>query len=344
MPHNTIPDDPSLSGEGLTARGLVNVVFGSVDGAVRTVAPSPGAQFLPSSDGAAVPRGGGTWMARDTTRPLELTFAGTKSGTYSQTYTASGFVASARAVRTARGVKDVVRGARGSLRFDSGVDRPLQLELARQESAGSTIAATLDTHASAQGSDTGGISADGTLTYAHEGAPTTVRILLNTVRREGGPATFSSGPLHVGRGVRLRVKPLGRDLRRVRLVLRDAQGRRSTRVLRSRSRARTHLTLSAPRISGRRLSIPLRLVGHHSQAVFGATLRLMRGGRLIANKAVALKTATGARKVAWRLPRRVEPGTYRLLTDVRAIGVGARGSTVAGSVSAHREARIHVGR
>jgi hypothetical protein len=206
------------------------------------------------------------------------------------------------------------------------------------------VAATLDTHASAGGSDTAGFSAGRALTYAHDGAPTTIRFSLTSVRRDGGPSTFASGPVAVGRGDRLSVKPLGRGLRRVRVAIRHAGGGTTRRVLRSRERPPGQLEIGPPKLSGHHLSLRFRLSRMRGRALVGATLRLMRGKRLLARKALSLKGSDGAAKIAWRLPRGVRPGRYRLLVDVRAVTVGSRGSTEGGSVSAHRSAAVEVGR
>lgn len=342
---SSFPEDPSLPGLGTLYSEIQSVVFDSKGGAVRTVKGSGDAEFLPTAEAAPgrVSAGGGTWATDDLSRPLGVVFQGRRDGRYSQAYTAPGFIATASDVKTARGVRDRVEGDGETLTFFSGADRPLELKLARDESATLSTTATLDTHASAEGADTAGIAADGALTYAHEGAPTTARFTLTTVRRNGGPATFVSGPVRVGRGDRLRVKPLGRNLGQVRLVVRGANGRNRTRLLRNRGRAQARLALGAPRISGHRLSLRLSLAGVHGRAILGATLRLMHGLHLVARKAVALRNVTGARRLTWKLPHRVKRGHYRLLADVRAIVTGAPGATSTASASARRRARIRVG-
>ncbi len=344
QPHDAVPADPSLPGESRLREFLATVTFGSAEGSVRTRAGSPGAEFLPTTDGAAAGDGAsGTWVTGARTRPLRVTFEGTGAGTYTQAYTAPGFTASAADVRTAEGVTDTVTGSRDSLSFASGRDRPLRIELARRTGAAASTAVALDTHASAEGADTAGIAADGALTYAHDGAPTAVGFSLTTVRRDGGPATFVSGPLHVGRGERLRATPLDRDLRRVRLSVRGADGRESSRVLRNRGRAHGRLAIGPPRLASRRLSMRVALSGLHGPAILGATLRLMRGGHLVARRAVALRGAHGAREIAWSLPRPIRSGNYRLLADIRAIATAARGGSVAQSASAHRAAKVTIG-
>jgi hypothetical protein len=283
-------------------------------------------------------------VTRDTKHPLTVSFEGLKHGTYTQAYTAPGFIAGASEVATAKGVRDTVEGGGDSLRIGSGEARPLSIELARESSPVRTTAATLETHASADGSDTAGFSDGGALTYAHDGAPTTLSFSLTSVRRNGGPSTFLSGPVAIGRGDRLSAKPLDRDLRRVRVTVRDAHGKTSTRVLRNRDGGAGHLKLGAPKLSGRRLSVRVGLSGVHGKAVAGIALRLVRGKRVVAHKALSLKSAGGIHRIVWKLPRSAKKGEYRLLTDVRAVTVGARGSTRTDSVSAHRATQVRVRR
>lgn len=344
FPQGMIPSDPSLPGLGDVTVG--SFVLSSFLGGVETTS-SANAEYLPAQGGSATaPGSSGTWVTRNSHRPLAVTVKGKKAGHYSQTYTAAGFIASANDVATDKGVRDTVRGANESLTLASGEDRPLQIELARQASsrAPATIAATLDTHASAGGSDTAGFSDARALTYAHDGAPTAIRFSLTSVRRNGGPSTFASGPVAVGRGDHLSVKPLDRDLSRVRVTIRHANGRTTRRVLRNRGRAPGHLKLGAPRISGHHLSLRFRLSGVHGRAIVGATLRLVRGKHVLAHKALSLKASNGARKLTWRLPRGAKRGRYRLLVDLRAITIASRGSTTTASVSAHRSATVKVGR
>jgi hypothetical protein len=349
VPPSAFPEDPSLPGlhtinEAL-ASSLSSMLFGSVDGSVKTASGSAGAELQPMlGGGPATPGDSGTWVMRDSRKPLDVTFEGTKAGHYTQAYTAPGFIAGASDMATAKGVRDTVRGVDDSLRIDSGESRPLEIELARESSQVRTTAATLDTHASADGSDTAGFSDGGALTYAHDGAPTTLSFSLTSVRRNGGPSTFLSGPVAIGRGDRLSARPMDRDLRRVRVTVRDAHGGTTTRVLGNRDRGAGRLKLGAPKLSGRRLSVRVRLSGVQGKAIAGAVLRLMRGKHVVAHKALSLKNAGGSHRIVWKLPRSAKKGAYRLLTDVRAVTVGARGSTATDSVSAHRATQVSLRR
>jgi hypothetical protein len=345
FPHLMIPSDPSLPGLGDVSLG--SPIFSAFIGSVSSTA-SANAEFLApeavsSSAGSA---DSGTWVAKDPHKPLDVTYHGLeKGGHYTQSYTAPGFIASANEVPTDKGVDDTVRGAGDSLTIASGESRPLQIEVAQQigSKAEETVAATLDTHASSGGSDTAGFSSGHELTYAHDGAPTALHFSLTSVRRDGGPSTFESGPVGVGRGDRLSVTPLDRGLQRVRVTVRHADGRTATRVLRNRGAAAGHVRIGTPKLSGHQLSLRFKLAGMPGSAVVGASLRLVRGKHVLARKALSLKAANGSHKLGWHLPKGVKAGHYRLLVDLRAIAVAARGSTTTASVSAHRGAGVRVG-
>jgi hypothetical protein len=341
-PDGTIPDDPSLPGLGTLKRGVASMILGAVDGSARGAGETVGDVFSPLLNGKSPP-GSGTWVSDDPNRPLEVSVRGLEQGHYTQAYVAPGFVASAADVPTAEGVRDTVTGDGDSLRFESGRARPLEIDLAERSGAAMSTAATVETHASAGGSDTVGFAGDGALTYAHDGAPATLELTLTTVRSNGGPTTFLSGPVAVGRGDRLRAEPLDRELRRLKLTIRDASGRGTTKVLRNRDRAHGAIELGRPRLSGRRLSVGLRLSGLRGRAIAGVGLRLVRGKRVVARTAYSLKDAHRTRGISWRLPRSVRPGHYRVLAEARAFTSAARGSTTADSLSARRRGRITVG-
>jgi hypothetical protein len=342
IPNNVMPKDLSLPGLGTLAKGLAEIIVGSADGSAVSTQASPGAEFLPTSDAGAEVGAAGAWVSDRPDRPLGISFLGLKDGRYSQAYTSDGFIASTK-LATAKGVRDTVTGSDESLRIESGVARPLEIELASRSGAALSTAATLESRASAQGTDSAGFGDDGALTYAHQGDPTTLDFSLTTVRRDGGPATFASGPIRVGDGDRLRAEPLDRELRRVRLTVRDARGHRSTRVLRNQARSQVRLKLGAPKIAKHRLRMPVRLSGRHGPAVLGVSLRLMRDGHVVARKAVALKGRDHG-KISWRLPRSLRGGDYRVLADARAVTRPGRYSTATASVRAHRATMVLIGR
>jgi hypothetical protein len=343
IPSNVMPKNLSLPGLGTLAKGLAEIIVGSADGSAVSTQASPGAEFLPTSDAGAEVGAAGTWVSEHPDRPLEVSFLGLKAGDYSQAYASDGFIASTT-LATSKGVRDTLAGSAESLRIESGQARPLKVDLASRSGAELSTAATLESRASAQGIDSAGFSEDGALTYAHQGTPTTLDFSLTTVRRDGGPATFVSGPIRVGSDDRLRAEPLDRELRRVKLTIRDAQGHKRTRVLRNQGRPRVRLKLGTPKIAKHRLRMPIGLSGRRARAVLGVSLRLMRGGDVVARKAVALKGRKDRRKISWRLPRSLRGGRYRLLADARAVTSAARGSTTAASVRADRAGWIWIGR
>jgi hypothetical protein len=341
-PAGTVPDHSTLPGLATLGAYLENLSFGSDGDSVRTAAGSQGAEYLPESDGpAGAGATSGTWINDDPTHPLDVHFIGTEDGTYSQAYTSPGFVVAALDVQTEKGVRDAVQGNGDSLTLASGTNRPLRLEVAKESTSGSE-AATLTTSASAGGTDSAGL-ADGALTYAHDGAPTTLRFSLTRIHRAGGPATFVSGPLRVRDGEHLSVEPAGRGMARMRLTIRDERGGKRTRLLRNRGSAHRRLRLSRPELAGRRLSLRFKLAGVRGRAIAGATLRLLRGGRVVAQHSLSTHARHGAGRVAWRLPRKLGRGRYRLVADVRAITVGGRGLTAAANLSGHRGGVVRLG-
>jgi hypothetical protein len=342
IPYDTVPSDPSLPGV-VSTIALSEFLFESTDGAVRVTKKAPDAVMMPVTDGASG-SDAGTWVSRNPEQPLGVNFIGLEPGHYSQAYSVAGFVASVADVPTAKGVRDTITGVDGSLTFESGRARPLEIDVAQRSSDALTTAATVETRASADGAESAGFSQDGALTYAHDGAPTKVDFTLTTVRRDGGPATFVSGPLAVGSGDRLWARPVDRELNRVALTVRDARGRKTTRVIRNQGHPRGRLKLSAAKVSKHRLSMRVRLAGIRGHAVLGASLRLMRNGHVVARRAVALKGDKGTRRISWRLPRSLRGGRYRLLADARAVTSVARGSTTAASIHAGRAGWIWVGR
>jgi len=336
VPSGTMPDDPSLPDHGV----VTSFLFGAAPGTAVPVETSANATPLPSQQGTPGQSSGGEWVAR-AGAPASVTIEGVKAGSYAEAYSGLGFVASVADVATATGVRDTLTGSGDGIALASGKARALTVALARK-AAGATVAATVQTHASAHGSDRAALGAGGALSYAHAGAATQVSVSLTSVRSDGGPATFASGPIPVHNGDRLSVKPLDRALSRARVTIRDAHGRTTTRVLRSRARRVGRLTLGAPRVTGRRVALRIRLAGAHGGAVLGATLRLMRGSRVVARKALVLRSAAGAHALAWRLPRRVASGRYRLVVDARAVPTGVRGSGALASAVARRAAHVAV--
>lgn len=343
IPAAATPDDPSLPGLGVLKDALAYLIFGSAGVDVVEVF-TPQQNYLPMLFGRVPgggPAGGGTVVGPEG-KPLSATFVGQGPGRYSQAYAGAGFVASVAGVRTRRGVRDRLSGKGETLRFESGAARPLRFKLGRQAGAELTESATLTTRASAGGADSAGFTAPGALLYAHSGAPTTVEFTLTQVRRDGGPATFVSRPLRVGRGERFSALPLGRSLGRVRVRIADRSGRVRTLILRNRAHASRHLRLGAARIEGHRVSVRMRASGVVGRAFGGATVRFLRGGRVVGESSRALRVADRARTISWRLPRRLGPGRYRLVTDLRVISAAGRGAVVGSNVRTRRSTQITI--
>jgi hypothetical protein len=334
VPYGTVPSDPSLPEHG----AVTSFLFGAAAGAAVPVGTSANAKPLPSQQGTPGQSSGGEWVA-PAGAPASVTIEGVKPGSYAEAYTGPGFAASVAGVTTSKGVRDTLTGSGDGISLASGTARALTVELARK-AAGATVAATVRTHASAHGSDRAGLGADGAVSYAHAGAATQVSVSLTSARRDGGPATFASGPLTVRGGDRMSVRPLDRGLTRARVTIRDARGRTTTRVLRNRARPAGRVTLGAPRVTGRRVTLRIRLAGVHGGAALGATLRLMRGAHVVARKAIVLRSAAGVHALAWRLPRAAAKGRYRLAVDARAVATGTSTVAARASVTAHRAAAV----
>jgi hypothetical protein len=342
VPAGTVPDDPSLPGLDTATSLTRSVIFGSSPGAVRTLSSTAGAEELGAEPGVSgTESAGGLWRAPGG-RSLRVTFEGRRAGHYTQVYAGSGFVAAVGNVATAPGVDDRVLGAGGAMTFASGEDRPLRLKLARRSGKDLTSAATLRTSASAAGRDTVGLGREGALSYSHDGRATQVKFTLSEIRRDGGPQTFVSPPVRLRGGERMRASALDPSLSRVMVSIRRPDGSESTRVLRNRASAHRRLRLGAARVSGRRVAIGFRLSGFHRRAIVGLVLRLVRGGHVLARRAVSLRAADGRHRFAWRLPRRLARGRYRLLADGRAIGGGGRGFTASGTAGAQHAVTLNL--
>jgi hypothetical protein len=338
IPKGKLPQDLSLPGLGTIKDALAWIFFGSSEGTVEAIASDTFMPLFGGTGGGSAT--GGTWIGH-AGHPLDVKFIGRKSGSYDESYTAPGFLASTENVLTQAGVRDEVDGSGHSIEFHSGADRPLKVEIAERGGVGIGSGASLTTHASAGGSDSAGFLADGDLTYAHEGAPTTLRFTLTTVRREGGPTTFVSPPVQVRDGDRVRVSPLGRGGNRVRVRIRN-HGAVRTRVLHTRANARGSVMLGKAKLSGRRLAIRVGVLGLGRRAIGGVTLRLMRGKHVLARKAMALRRAAGSHRISWRLPRSLRSGRYRLVADARALTGPTPGVNISASASAHRARAIEL--
>lgn len=231
---------------------------------------------------------------------------------------------------TAAGVRDRTSGVAGGdgVRFEGlgkAPSRPVSLDVGTT-AKGSTRRATVSTRSTGGGAETVRLAGGRALEYTHDGPAATVRITLESVQQNGGPASFSSGPLRVGRGERLTLTPRSwRTLSSARLKVRSRNRRTGTRTLRNRAKAPARLTLSAPRVKGRKVKVRARFGRLPAFAAAGVVLRATRGGKPVARKTFKLGTVkAGGRSFAWTLPRSVNGRGLRLMADATLAVGGAR--------------------
>ncbi len=320
VPLEDIPDNPSLPG--LTDLDLIVDIFASVEGAATTGGASAGAEDEPLVAGAGGNEHAGMVLAKKGVDSLSHTMKGLKGGSYSQLIAGPGFVAATPKIETAKGVVDKmsIKPVAGKVSFVGGRDRELELDLAMDRGRVHR-GASVETTASKGGEDVAALGHGKSLVYTHNGGGARVRISLTNVARAGGPATFRSPGMTVRRGERLKLTPLDwHSLDRVRVTARLKGGKTRTRVLRNTAGANERFALGRPRLKGHRASVSLRLLHVSQPAVGGLVLRLLRGNRIVAKKAIAIKhPKRGRRTFHWRLPH-VPPGGYRLLANAALAG------------------------
>jgi hypothetical protein len=176
------------------------------------------------------------------------------------------------------------------------------------------------------------------LVYTHRGATTRASFTLTSVQRNGGPVTFSSGPITVRRGERLRLTPASwRSLDRVRV----SSSKGSSRVLRNRAAFAARFSVGTPKLTKGRASVATSIGRLPAQTVGGIVLRLMRGHHTLAHKAIAITAPKrGRHSYSWALPKSVKRGTYRLVTNMTLEG----GAQNPGRRTATKAATVRVGR
>jgi hypothetical protein len=328
VPESVIPQNPSLPGLSTLASALAGLeftIFGSQDQSVRIAgSPSPD-HYLPALDSHAVPGTGGTIVSGKRGGPTSTQLVGRKRGHYSAAVVGNGFAASVSDVATQRGVHDDVRGQSDSLTFGGGMDRPLTVDLAEQPKGAMAWSATLHTRADAGGSDGASLAPSGTLGYTHQGSATTVSFTLSGVRTDGEFATFVSGPLRIEPGDRLAVRP-GAGMRAAALTVRGRRGRARRLVLRNRNRSHARVSVARPRLSGSRVTVPVRITGLRGTAVIGVVVKVMRGRHAVVELAAGRQTRNGARTFTFRLPR-LRHGRYRLVADASVVSGGTMTAT-----------------
>jgi hypothetical protein len=337
------PADPSLP----DVVSAVIGIFGSSGGAAVPKAEPKGREILPVLDREAPPGAGGFVLPDKGSRSLALTMQGRKEGRYSQMIAGNGFVGSVQDVRTAKGVVDRVSGSAQSrsIEFAGSSTRPVELQVGTQKGGVSRVA-TVRTRSFGGGSDSVALRRDSAVVYEHDGPATRFSVVLEGVEKRAGAAHFASAPLRIRPGQRVTLDPASwRSLRRARLEIRNPDGSRRVRMLRSRTGAApTRIAIRrlgvAPqrrrtiaRVTARLAKVPLRSAG-------GVVFRLQRGGKLVAKRGFGLRRVrSGKRTVSWRLPKGLRRGRYRLIADVTVVSAGDR----AGSARARRSVRVRLG-
>ena len=333
-----IPDNPTLPGLSDTPLLLVDIVA-SVDRAVESGPPPAGGSSEPITDQQPnTPATTDVVVAPKGADRLSHTVKGLKSGTYSQLVAGDGFVGGVRDVATGKDVKDGLSGmpASGALQFAGGRDRRLGVDVAIDH-GGVHRAASVATGASKGGKDTVALGRGQALSYTHDGATTRASFTLTSVAANGGPATFSSGAVTVRRGERVTLKPVSwRSLDRVRASF----SKGGSRMLRNRTSFGARLRLGTPKLSKGRAAVATSITRLPAQTAGGVVLRLVRGHRTVARKAVAVTDPQRGRKTyTWTLPSKVRRGTYRLVANM----VLAGGDRAMGRRSVSKAARVRVG-
>jgi hypothetical protein len=337
------PADPSLPDVASAVIGI----FGSNGGAAVPKAEPKGREILPVLDRNAPPGAGGFVLPDKGRQSLGLTMTGRKEGRYAQMIVGNGFVGAVQDVRTAKGVVDRVSGSAQSrsIEFAGSSTRPVELRLGSQTGGVSRLA-TIRTRSFRGGSDTAALRRGSALVYEHDGPATRFSVVLENVEKNAGAARFTSAPLRIRRGQRVRLEPASwRSLRHARLVIRNPDGTRRVRRLRSRSSGvPTRITIrrlgvatqrrrTIARVTAGLAKVPPRSAG-------GVVFRLLRGGKLVAKHGFGIRQVrTGKRTVSWRLPKGLRRGRYRLIADVTVISAGDR----TGSARARRSTRLRLG-
>jgi hypothetical protein len=250
---------------------------------------------------------------------LEHTVEGVHNGTYSQLLVGKGFVGGVKNVATGKGVTDQLGGDpnAGELSFAGERDRALTANLA-VDHGDVHRAASVNTRTSKGGSDGFALGHGASLVYTHQGATTRASFTLTSVQRNGGPVTFSSGPITVRRGERLRLTPGSwGSLDRVRV----SSSKGASRLLRNRRAFPAKFSVGTPKLAKGRAGVATSIRSLPAQTVGGVVLRLVRGHRTVARKAIAIGAPKrGRHTYSWTLPKSVKRGTYRLITTMTLAG------------------------
>lgn len=330
IPLSLIPDDPSLPG--LNALQSITI-FGAPSGAATISELPDDAQFVPVQDSAAIPGSAGFLVAPAGTT-MSHQVRGTSTGRYSQVTTAKGFVAGVSDVATAAGVTDTLTSdpGDGTITFAGTKDRRLQLDLASDQ-RGHQRSASLLLRTFNGGAEAVDFGKGATLVLRHDGLATTLRLQFTDSDRRGIDR-ITSAPVRIPQGATVRATPTWRSLDSVRLVVVD-NGKRTTRVLRDRSRTSTRVVLAKPEATGKRVKVSFRVVRPVVPSSAGLVVRVFKGQRVVARKAVAYAKPRKGKTLRWKVPR-LRKGQHRIVARATLITSGAQAATL------HDTARVTV--
>ena len=332
---STLSDWPA--GTAPTLPGVVDAaigIFGSAGGAAVTGPEPKGAEIMPVMDRSAIPGAAGFVIGAKGTKTVSHVMEGRKDGTYDQLITGSGFTGAVNDVKTAKGVTDRLTGKPGgeTITFAGERSRSLRLEVGTERKSSSRVA-TIDTHTSAGGSETAAMPGGSSLRYEHDGPATRFSFELQSVERGAAAAHFESGPLTIRRGERIVATPADwRRLDSVRVSVRGAGGKVTTRRIRNRATSPVKIAITKPalRKAGglRTARVTTRLRRVLPDSVLGVSLRLVRNGRALVRKGFAVKQPRNAsRTFTMRLPKGLKRGSYRLIADATVMSTGAKPAT-----------------
>lgn len=105
------------------------------------------------------------------------------------------------------------------------------------------------------------------------------------------------------------------------------KGKRSVRTLKDRSRSRTRLTVATPQVSGKRVKVSFRVKRPVVPSSAGLVVRVLKGQRVVARKAVAYSTPRRGKTLRWKLPR-LPKGDYRVVARATLLTSGAQAGTL----------------
>jgi hypothetical protein len=248
-------------------------------------------------------------------REYELTIKGTNKGAYDQSLLAGGAHASVRGADTKPGQIDhvTIRPGEASLRFATGAgSAPVTYDLL-SKAGKTTRTASIAMTAREGGEDQTELSG-GVLRLTHDGPATKATVTLASVGA-GLPGSVQTGPMNVGRGQRLELKP--RSWSQLAGGVRYAVRSKSGRVLRSgtvRLRTSTKVAVASVKAKrkGKKLTVTGRVAKRGSSPVLVASATVVKGGKTLRRKTATLRGA------------KVKKGRFSLPVAIGSVPRGAR--------------------